>query len=206
MKKYNIIIAGVGGQGVIMAGNIIGEVALVSGYDVKKTDTLGMAQRGGSVISHLRIAGKVFSPLIKQGEADILLAFEKLEAARWSHYLKPGGIAIINNQALPPLSVSLGNERYPDDEEIIGTIRQQTENLYIVSGTSKAGELGNIKTLNIFMLGCLSHFIPFSKDVWRDCITQNLPSKVVDLNLSAFKAGIIEIEDMISKKAGIKNA
>ena len=206
MKKYNIIIAGVGGQGVIMAGNIIGEAALTSGYDVKKTDTLGMAQRGGSVISHLRIASKVFSPLIKQGEADILLAFEKLEAARWSHYLKPGGIAIINNQALPPLSASLGNERYPDDERIIDIIRQQTENLYIVEGTCKAEELGNIKTLNIFMLGCLSHFIPFNGDVWRDCIKESLPSKVIDLNIDAFKAGMREIEDMVSKKAGIKNA
>jgi len=206
MKKYNIIITGVGGQGVIMAGNIIGEAALTSGYDVKKTDTLGMAQRGGSVISHLRIADKIFSPLIKQGEADILLAFEKLEAARWSHYLKPSGIAIINNQALPPLSVSLGNECYPDDEEIIGIVRQQTENLYIVEGICKAEELGNIKTLNIFMLGCLSYFISFNGDVWRDCITESLPSKVVDLNLSAFKAGMREIEDMISKKAGIKNA
>ncbi|MCJ7769870.1 MAG: indolepyruvate oxidoreductase subunit beta [Dehalococcoidales bacterium] len=206
MKKYNLIMAGVGGQGVILAGNIIGEVALASGYDVKKTDTLGMAQRGGSVVSHLRIADKVFSPLIKQGEADILLAFEKLEAARWSTYLKPGGVAIINNQALPPLSVNLGNERYPDNEEIIGIIRQQTENLYIVEGSSKAGELGNLKTLNIFMLGCLSQFTPFSEGVWQDCITQNLPSGVIDINISAFKIGMREIEDMINEKRGTRDA
>ncbi|MFH1662913.1 MAG: indolepyruvate oxidoreductase subunit beta [Chloroflexota bacterium] len=194
MKNYNIMIAGVGGQGVILAGKIIGEAALVSGYDVKNTDTLGMAQRGGSVISHLRIADKVFSPLIKQGEADILLALEKLEAARWSYYLKPGGIAIINNQALPPLSVNLGNESYPGDEEIIGIVKQQTDNLYIIDGTGKAEGLGNVKTLNIFMLGCLSYFLPFSDDVWQDCIKQNLPSKVIDLNINAFRAGIREIE------------
>ena len=193
MKKYNLIIAGVGGQGVILSGNIIGEVAMVSGYDVKKTDTLGMAQRGGSVVSHLRIADKVFSPLIKQGEADILLAFEKLEAVRWSTYLKPGGVAIINNQALPPLSVNLGNERYLDNEEIIGLVRQQTENLYIVDGSSKAGELGNLKTLNIFMLGCLSQFTPFSEGVWQDCIRQSLPSRVVGINIRAFKLGMKEI-------------
>ena len=193
MKRYNLIIAGVGGQGVILAGNIIGEVALASGYDVKKTDTLGMAQRGGSVVSHLRIADKVFSPLIKQGEADILLAFEKLEAVRWSTYLKPGGVAIINNQALPPLSVNLGNERYLDNEEIIGLVRQQTENLYIVDGSSKAGELGNLKTLNIFMLGCLSQFTPFSEDAWQDCIRQSLPSRVVGINIRAFKIGMKEI-------------
>lgn len=202
MKRYNLIITGVGGQGVILAGNIIGEAALVSGYDVKKTDTLGMAQRGGSVISHMRIADKVFSPLIKQGEADILLAFEKLEAARWSCYLKSGGIAIINNHALPPLSVNLGNDRYPGDEEITGIVRQQTENLYIVEGTKKAGELGNVKALNIFMLGCLSYFIPFGDDVWQDCIKQSLPPKVIDLNMRAFKAGMREIEDMIGKKNG----
>jgi indolepyruvate ferredoxin oxidoreductase beta subunit len=206
MKKYNFIIAGVGGQGVILAGNIISEAALVSGYDVKKTDTLGMAQRGGSVISHLRIADKVFSPLIRQGDADILLAFEKLEAARWSHYLKPGGIAIINNQALPPLSMSLGDECYPSDKEIVGIVKQKTENLYVVEGSHKAEELGNIKTLNIFMLGCLSHFISFSGGIWRDCITESLPSKVIDLNIDAFKAGMREIEDKINKKTGIKDA
>ena len=193
MKKYNLIIAGVGGQGVILSGNIIGEVAMVSGYDVKKTDTLGMAQRGGSVISHVRIADRVFSPLIKQGEADILFAFEKLEAARWCTYLKLGGVAIINNQVLPPLSVNLGNERYPDHEEIVGIIRQQTENLYIVEGSSKTGEPGNSKTLNIFMLGCLSHFLPFSEGVWQDCIKQNLPSRIVGININAFKIGMKEI-------------
>jgi len=110
MKKIDLLMTGVGGQGTILASDIIGEVALASGYDVKKTDTLGMAQRGGSVTSHVRLASKVYSPLIKEGEADIMLAFEKLEAARWGYYLKPGGIAIVNNLALPPLSVSLGSE------------------------------------------------------------------------------------------------
>ncbi len=200
MKKYDLLITGVGGQGVILAGNIIGEVALANGYDVKKTDTLGMAQRGGSVISHLRIAPEVFSPLIRQGEADILLAFEKLEAARWSHYLKPGGIAIINNQALPPLSVNLGNECYPDDEDIIGILRHQTNNFYIIEGTSRAREIGNIKTLNIFMLGCLSHFMPFEDNVWQDCITKSLPSKVVELNIAAFKQGRKEMKDLLTEK------
>jgi len=203
MKKYNIIITGVGGQGVILAGNIIGDVALASGYDVKKTDTLGMAQRGGSVISHLRIADKVFSPLIRQGEADVMLAFEKLEAARQSTYLKPGGVAIINNLALPPLSVNLGNESYPGNEEIIDMIKQQTEKLYIVEGSNKAGELGNLRTLNVFMLGCLSHFAPFDECIWQDYIRQSLPSRVVDINISAFKIGMEEIEDMINKKREI---
>jgi len=104
MNKYDLLITGVGGQGNILASDIIGEAALSAGYDVKKTDTLGMAQRGGSVISHLRIAEHVNSPLIRQGDVDILLAFEKLEAARWIQFLKPGAVTIINNHALPPLS------------------------------------------------------------------------------------------------------
>jgi len=206
MDKYNVIIAGVGGQGVVLAGNIIGEAAMASGYDVKKTDSLGMAQRGGSVISHLRMADRVFSPLINQGEADILLAFEKLEAARWSHYLKPSGIAIINNQALPPLSVNLGNEHYPGDEEIVNIIKQQTVNLYIIDGIRIVMELGNVKTLNVLMLGCLSHFIPFTNEVWRSSIIQNLPSKVLDFNMNAFEIGMKEIKDMVDKKMGNEDA
>src|SRR4030042_6372644 len=110
MKEMDFLITGVGGQGVVLASDILGETALAAGYDVKKTDTLGMAQRGGSVVSHVRIAEKVWSPLIKEGAADILIAFEKLEAARWSYYLSEGSAAIVNNQTTPPLSVSLGTQ------------------------------------------------------------------------------------------------
>ena len=110
---------GVGGQGTILASDILGEAALAMGLDVKKTDTLGMAQRGGSVTSHLRIGKKVWSPLISPGEADVLLAFEKLEAARWVNYIKPDGLVIINKLAIPPLSISLGTQKYPNDQEII---------------------------------------------------------------------------------------
>ena len=124
MKDYkqDILMVGVGGQGTILASDILGEVAIAAGYDVKKTDTLGMAQRGGSVISHLRIAEKVRSPLIKNGEVDFIIAFEKLEAARWSPYLRSDGLVVINNVAMPPLSVALGTDNYPDDEAIIDII------------------------------------------------------------------------------------
>ena len=115
MNKQDLLIVGVGGQGIVLASDILGEVALAAGHDVKKTDTLGMAQRGGSVLSHVRIADKVWSPLIKEGEVDVLVAFEKLEAVRWSYYLRSDGVAIINNQATPPLSISLGTHRYPSD-------------------------------------------------------------------------------------------
>ena len=173
----DLLITGVGGQGVVLASDIIGEAALAAGYDVKKTDTLGMAQRGGSVISHVRIAPKVWSPLIKEGEVDLLLAFEKLEAARWSHYLRPGGIAIVNNYEQPPQSVSLGKEQYPGHEEIADILKRQTDRVYFIDGTRRARELGNVRTLNIFMLGCVSLFAPLKVSIWKDSISQRLPAE-----------------------------
>ncbi len=196
MEKLDLLVTGVGGQGVILASDIIGEVALAAGYDVKKTDTLGMAQRGGSVISHVRMAPQVWSPLIKEGEVDILLAFEKVEAARWGYYLRPGGIAIVNNQALPPLSVSIGNERYPSDEEIIDILKQRTDRIYFVDGTSRARELGSTRTLNMFMLGCTSLFLPFEVSIWQDNISQHVPPSVQQLNITAFNQGRKEIQDV----------
>lgn len=196
MKKLNILIAGVGGQGVVLASDIVGEAALAAGYDIKKTDTLGMAQRGGSVISHVRIGQRVWSPLIKEGEVDIIVAFEKLEAARWSHYLRPGAIAIVNNQVVPPLSVNLGNERYPSDEEIINILRQWTDRIYFVDGTSRVRELGNIRTLNIFMLGCVSFFLPLKVHIWKNTIFQHLPSKIQQINITAFDQGRKEIRNV----------
>lgn len=189
MKKFDLLITGVGGQGVILASNIIGEVALAAGYDVKKTDTLGMAQRGGSVVSHVRLGPEVHSPLIRAGEVDILLAFEKLEAARWSHYLSPGAIAIINNHALRPISVNLGDERYPSDEEIAGILRRGSERIYFIKGTERVRKLGNIKILNVFLLGCASVFLPLKIRVWQDIISQHVPPSVRELNITAFNQG-----------------
>ena len=196
MKKLDLLITGVGGQGVILASDIISEAALAAGYDVKKTDTLGMAQRGGSVISHVRIAHQVWSPLTKEGEVDILVAFEKLEAARWGYYLRPGGIAIVNNQALPPLSVNLGNERYPSDEEITNILKRQTDRIYFVEGTSRAKELGNVRTLNMLMLGCASLFMPLKVHIWKDSISQHLPSNIRQSNIIAFERGRKEIRNV----------
>ncbi len=196
MKKLNLLITGAGGQGIILASDIIGETAIAAGYDVKKTDTIGMAQRGGSVISNVRIARQVWSPLIKQGEVDILLALEKLEAARWAYYLRPGGIAILNNHALPPLAASLGNERYPGDEEIHDIIKRRTDRIYFIEGTRRARELGNIRTLNMFMLGCASLFMPFPVRVWQDSISQRLPPNIRQINITAFSQGRKEIRSV----------
>jgi len=193
VKKFDLLITGVGGQGVILASDIIGEAALAAGYDVKKTDTLGMAQRGGSVVSHVRIGHQVWSPLIKEGEGDILVAFEKLEAARWGHYLRSGAIAIVNNHALPPLSVNLGDERYPSDDEITNILRQRSHRIYFVNGTSRAKELGNVRMLNMFMLGCASLFLPLKVNIWKESISQHLPSSIRQINITAFDQGRKEI-------------
>jgi indolepyruvate ferredoxin oxidoreductase, beta subunit len=199
MKKQDVLIVGVGGQGIVLASDILGEVALAAGYDVKKTDTLGMAQRGGSVVSHVRIADKVWSPLIKEGQVDILVAFEKLEAARWNYYLHEGGAAIVNNQSMPPLSVSLGTQRYPGDKEIEGMLRQWAERFYFVDGTREAKELGDIRTLNMIMLGCLSSFLPIDIDVWKDCISQRLSPNILKMNMVAFNKGREEMS-----RAGVR--
>jgi indolepyruvate ferredoxin oxidoreductase beta subunit len=196
VEKMDLLVTGVGGQGVVLASDIIGETALAAGFDVKKTDTLGMAQRGGSVVSHVRLAAKVWSPLIIEGEVDLLLAFEKLEAARWSHYLCPGGIAIVNSYEQPPLSVSLGQEKYPTDDEIIATLKRRTDLVYFVDGTERARELGNIRTLNIYMLGCFSVFAPLDVDAWKESISLRMPENIREINLTAFEKGRKEIESV----------
>jgi len=194
MEKIDLLVTGVGGQGVVLASDIIGETALSAGFDVKKTDTLGMAQRGGSVLSHVRLAPKVWSPLIKDGSADLLLAFEKLEAARWGHFLRQGGIAIVNNYEQPPLSVSLGQENYPADDEIAAALKRQTDQVYFVEGTGRVRELGNVRTLNIFMLGCFSVFAPLDAETWKESITRRIPENIREINLTAFEMGRKEIE------------
>jgi indolepyruvate ferredoxin oxidoreductase beta subunit len=187
MIKLNILIAGVGGQGVVLAGDIMGETALEAGLQVKKTDTLGMAQRGGSVIAHLRIGEKVASPLVSEGEADILLAFEKLEAARWSGYLKNGANAIVNDMSIPPLSISLG-EPYPEDDEIIHILGHRVAEVMLIEGSRHAAEIGNPKVMNIFMLGALTMLMPFKPELWERVIARRLPPKILDINLSAFES------------------
>jgi indolepyruvate ferredoxin oxidoreductase beta subunit len=196
LEKLDILVTGVGGQGVVLASDIIGEAAIAAGYDVKKTDTLGMAQRGGSVVSHVRLGPKVWSPLAREGEVDVLLAFEKLEAARWGHYLRQDAVAIVNNYEQPPQSVSLGKEKYPDDAAVAAALGRLTSHVYIVDGSERAKQLGNPRTLNIFMLGCLSVFAPIDQATWKECISRRLPEKIRQVNLAAFEIGRKEIESV----------
>jgi indolepyruvate ferredoxin oxidoreductase beta subunit len=190
----DLLVTGVGGQGVVLASDIISETAIAAGFDVKKTDTLGMAQRGGSVVSHVRMASKVFSPLIREGTADILLAFELLEAARWSQHLRPGAVVIVNTYQQPPLSVSLGQEKYPAKDEIADILKQQTDQVYFVDGTEQAQKLGNVRTLNLFMLGCFAAFAPMKIDIWKESVARFLPENLREINLKAFELGRKEIE------------
>ncbi len=193
MEAVNLLIVGVGGQGVVLASDIVAETALAAGYDVKKTDTLGMAQRGGSVVSHVRIGKKVYSPLIKEGDVDIILGFEKLEAIRWLPFLKKGGVIIINNQDVPPLSVSLFGDKYPTDDEIMKSAHQVSKKTYLVEAQKRAAEMGNLKTVNVFMLGCVSDFMPIGAAFWTQTLTRLMPEKIRAVNLVAFEAGRKEL-------------
>ncbi len=189
IAKQDVLIVGVGGQGVVVAGNILAEAALASGYDVKKTDTLGMAQRGGNVVSQIRFDRKVFAPLVGRGQADMLIAFEKLEAARYIPFLKKDGVVIINNLEIPPLSVGLGRTTYPDDESLLEMMSEKTQNVHVVCGSKRAAEIGNPKLLNTFMLGYASRFLPLQEAALKESTRNNLPEKLHAINIRAFDEG-----------------
>ena len=184
----NIIVCGVGGQGTLLASNLIAECALEEGFDVKKSEVHGMAQRGGSVVSHVRFGEAIDSPLLRKGQADILLGFEELEALRWSCFLKPEGIALVNTQNIVPMSVSAGNAVYPDG--ILDKIKQLPAQLIAVDAINTAKDLGNQKCLNVVLLGVLTKKLEvLKKDTMLGMIRKRIPPKLLDLNLKAFEAG-----------------
>jgi indolepyruvate ferredoxin oxidoreductase beta subunit len=183
----NILVAGVGGQGVIIASDIMCEVFMEAGYDVKKSEVHGMAMRGGIVTSHFRFGKKVYSPLIKQGEADILLAFEQLEGLRWFNYIRPDGKMIMNDHKINPPAVNLGEIEYPN--AIPDIIRPKIKNYYLVKGTEIALELGDVRAANVVLLGAISKCFEVNEDLWLKTILDYLPPKVHELNRKAFSAG-----------------
>ena len=196
---FDIVLVGVGGQGVVLASDILSEVAMRNGYDVKKTDTLGMAQRGGSVVSNVRIAPKIYSPIIDRGDANFLVGFEKLETVRYADMLRTDGVTLMNDSKIDPVSVSTGKGEYPSDQAVDVEIAKYAENIVKFNATEKSHELGNVKVLNTIMLGALSFFLPLSVSKWNEVLAEKLPAKVVDLNLDAFKAGRAIILDIISR-------
>jgi indolepyruvate ferredoxin oxidoreductase beta subunit len=190
MTKVDFVLAGVGGQGTILASDVLAAVGLSTGHDVKKSEVHGMAQRGGSVTTYVRWGEKVYSPLIGPGEADYLLAFEKLEALRHIELLRPGGIALVNDYAVPPLSVSSGSDEYPNDERIMRIVGAVTPNYYLVPAITLAEGLGNPRVNNVVLLGSLSYWLQdVPLPVWLETIRQRVPPKFTELNEQAFSAG-----------------
>ncbi|HYO85720.1 MAG TPA: indolepyruvate oxidoreductase subunit beta [Dermatophilaceae bacterium] len=191
MNKHDIsiVLVGVGGQGTILASDILAELGMRLGYDVKKAEVHGMSQRGGSVISHLRWAPQVFSAIIPKGGADILVAFEKMEAVRYADLLKPDGMVIINNHAIEPLTVITGGGTYPADEAISHHFEDGIHKIYWIEGVRIATELGNKNVANVVLLGALSSLLELPDDEWDAVLEKWVPPKFIDLNKRAFKAG-----------------
>lgn len=183
----NILIAGVGGQGVLLVSEILSEACLRAGCDVKKSEVHGMAQRGGSVTSHVRFGKQVHSPLIEKGQADVLVSFEELEALRWIAFLKPGGTVVVNAQRIAPITVSSGVSTYPED--VLEQLRERTSRVVAVDGIGIAQKVGNPRVVNVVLLGALSNHLNIEESIWRETISARVPPKTVDVNLKAFEAG-----------------
>ena len=186
----NILVVGIGGQGVMTATEILAEAAIAMGHDAKKTEVAGMAQRGGVVSSHLRFGKKVLSPQITPGQADVLLGFESAEAMRWQHMLRPQGITLMTTARLVPPVVELGLFEYPDDP--IAEIRKSGRKVVAFDASSIAQELGDIRLGNTVMLGAIADHLPFPAETLLGCVLQRFQrkgEKLVDLNRRAFEAG-----------------
>ncbi|MGQ9706424.1 MAG: indolepyruvate oxidoreductase subunit beta [bacterium] len=185
--KVDILVAGVGGQGIILATEIISEAALLSGYDAKKADVHGMAQRGGSVVSTVRFSKKVYSPLIKYGDADVLLGFELLEGFRNINYVKRDGFVIVNTQKINPIGVASGREKYPDFIE--DKFKEWGEQAMLIDAFDIAKGLGDTRTVNTIMIGALSKLLDIEEDIWKKAIEKYIKPKYLELNIRAFEMG-----------------
>ena len=187
MEK-NILIVGVGGQGTLLASVLLGNLVLQKGYDVKLSEVHGMSQRGGDVVTHVKINDTtVASPLIEKGEADIIIAFEKLEAYRWLPYLKEGGAMYVNTQQIMPMPVVLGQVDYPEDVD--EALAKATGELVEFDALAIAEEAGNSKAVNVVLLGAASNALPFTQEEWMEVIEKHVKPKFVELNKEAFAKG-----------------
>ncbi|MCD6526369.1 MAG: indolepyruvate oxidoreductase subunit beta [Desulfuromonas sp.] len=186
-KVTNILLAGVGGQGILLASEVLSEVLMLAGYDVKKNEIHGMSQRGGSVSSHVRFGEKVYSPIIPEGEADMLFGFELLETYRNLPFLKKGGQVIVNRLQLMPPSVATGMERYPENLEQL--IADQVSDSQVVDGLELAIEAGNARTVNIALLGALANKLDIEQNLWIQAMEKMVPAKFLSQNLKAFELG-----------------
>jgi len=187
VETKSIIIAGVGGQGSLLASKLLGRLLLDRGYDVKVSEVHGMSQRGGSVVTYVRYGEKVYSPIVGLGEADLLLSFEILEAARWLPYLKVGGAVVTNTQQIDPMPVVTGQMAYPED--LAEKIAAKGVKIDAFDCLSLAEEAGSPKAVNIVLLGRLSHYFDFPEEVWQKALEAVVPAKVLEINKKAFRLG-----------------
>lgn len=187
-NKFDILIVGVGGQGVLLASEIISEAAMLSGLDVKKSEVHGMSQRGGIVSSHIKIAPKVYSPTIQHGQADIVMAFEQAEGLRGLDWMKKDGVAIVSQTQLIPAIVTSSKEyNYPEDA--VEKMKAKANRVIDVPADKIAGELGNPRLVNTILLGVMSNYMPFTSDLWLEVIKSKVKPKFVDINIEAFNKG-----------------
>lgn len=183
----SIMIVGVGGQGTLLASRILGRLLIKKNYDVKMSEVHGMSQRGGSVVTYVKYGEKVYSPIVDKGEADAILSFEILEAARWIEYLKKDGIVISNDQKINPMPVITGTKEYPENLE--EKIRKEGINLIAFDALSLALEAGSLKAVNLVLLGKMSNYFDFPEEDWETVIRETVPEKFLEMNLKAFNLG-----------------
>jgi indolepyruvate ferredoxin oxidoreductase, beta subunit len=187
--NLNILFVGVGGQGILTASDIAAQVGLDLGLDAKKSEVHGFAQRGGVVESHVRWAPSVGAPTSEKGTVDVLMAFELLEAARWADWLKPEGMLVVNRQRLIPMSVSLGDATYPEEEALLAALRARVGKLVVVDALPLAEQAGNARTVNTVMLAALSSLLETDPQVWRTAILRRVPEAYREVNEVAFRLG-----------------
>lgn len=187
MKTKNIMIVGVGGQGSLLASKLLGRLLLTKGYDIKVSEVHGMSQRGGSVVTYVRFGDKVYSPIIDRGEADFIVSFELLEAARWTEYLAPGGTIVTNTQEVNPMPVITGAARYPDD--LPEKMKAAGFQVCAFDALTLAEEAGSSKAVNIVLMGRLSRFFDFPEEEWLKAIRDSVPEKFAAMNEKAFLLG-----------------
>ena len=183
----SIMIVGVGGQGTLLASRLLGNALIECGYDVKVSEVHGMSQRGGSVVTYVRYGDKVYSPIIEKGEADVILAFEQLEAARWLAYLKQGGKVLVNTQQIDPMPVITGAMQYP--QGLVEKIKEKGINITSIDALSLAEQAGSSKAVNVVLIGILAKHMDIDKNIWLETIKTTVPAKFIDMNLKAFDLG-----------------
>ncbi len=188
METKNVMIVGVGGQGSLLASKLLGNLLMEQGYDVKVSEVHGMSQRGGSVVTYVRYGDKVYSPVIDKGEADFIISFELLEAARWAEFLRPGGRIIVNTQQIDPMPVITGAASYPSD--IIAKLRSLGLQVDAVDALEIAEQAGSAKAINIVLMGRLARYFDVPEDEWQKALKRVVPEKFLALNQKAFALGM----------------